>query len=378
MIQSPFFWLYIFFLFLIFIFLTNRISFHPPCGFGEVYWTLSWSTGFISIQTLLSGFFLKNWDFTLSGIPTLSGWSKIFLAFITLWVLWMAADHLTWRFLRLKPVDFKRTGAKKIKVDSRFAPPFGFLKSIGMENQIYQPQVTEYELKLEGWPKEFSGLTIVQISDLHYGKYLSKDYLKAVLEKAKSLKPDLYALTGDFINFKKDVPPMRGLLKGFKAPLGVYAVLGNHDHGADPAGLTQALKEDGIRVLDNEVIIHRKKGKRLALMGAAELWFGNRDVSAIRKAQADAKILLAHHPDHFYLAKETNTAIQISGHCHGGQICFPLIGPLIVPSSQGRKYAGGFYKEKNSVLFVTNGIGCYPPVRTLCPPEIVKLTLRSA
>ena len=105
-----------------------------------------------------------------------------------------------------------------------------------MKNQLYQPQVSEYEVKLEGWPKELSGLTIVQISDLHYGKYLSNDYLKAILKKAKELKPDLFALTGDFINFKKDIPAMRGLLKGFKAPLGVYAVLGNHDHGADPMG----------------------------------------------------------------------------------------------------------------------------------------------
>jgi predicted MPP superfamily phosphohydrolase len=171
---------------------------------------------------------------------------------------------------------------------------------------------------------------------------------------------------------------MGGLLKGFKAKMGVYAVLGNHDHGADPVGLTAILKKDGIRVLDHEVVTFKKKGKTLAIMGAAELWFGKRDESAIRNVQADAKLLLAHHPDHFYLAKAVGTQIQISGHCHGGQICFPFIGPLIVPSSEGRKYAGGFYKEDHSVLFVTNGIGCYPPLRTLCPPEIVKLTLVSA
>jgi predicted MPP superfamily phosphohydrolase len=248
---------------------------------------------------------------------------------------------------------------------------------VGLKNQIYQPQVTEYELRLKDWPQEFSGMTIVQISDLHYGHYFSKDYLKTILAKAKSMKPDLYAFTGDFINFKKDVPAMSGLLKGFKAPLGVYGVLGNHDWGADAAGLTKALKKDGIRVMDHEVVFFKRKGKKLAVMGAAELWFGNQDESAIRNAQADAKLLLAHHPDHFYLAKAVGAQLQISGHCHGGQICFPFIGPLIVPSSEGRKYAGGFYKEKESVLFVTNGIGCYPPLRTLCPPEIVKLTLLS-
>jgi predicted MPP superfamily phosphohydrolase len=378
MILAPLFWVYLVFLFLIFIFLTNRISFHPPCGWGEAYWTLSWSTVFISIQTFLSVLFLKQWDFTWAGLSLQSPSSIIYMGVVVSWVGWMVLDHFTWKFFRLKPLLVKKTKVEKIKVDKKFVAPFGFLKRLGMENQLYQPQVTEYEVKLEGWPKEFSGLTIVHISDLHYGKYLSNDYLKAILKKAKELKPDLFALTGDFINFKKDIPAMCGLLKGFKAPLGVYAVLGNHDHGADPIGLTQALKEDGVRVLDHEVVYHSRKGKKLAVMGAAELWFGNRDESAIRNAKADAKILLAHHPDHFYLGKASGAHLQISGHCHGGQICFPFIGPLIVPSNQGRKYAGGFYHEKNTVLFVTNGIGCYPPLRLLCPPEIVKLVLKPA
>ena len=378
MFLQTLFWLYLLFLFLIFIFMTNRVSFHPPCGWGEAYWTLSWSAVFISTQTVLSLLFLRNWDFTWAGWASQSLSSEIYIGLVALWVLWMALDHIIWKFFRLKPVHFKKVKSEKIKVDKRYVAPFGFLKWFGIENQLYEPQVVEYEVKLAGWPKELSGLSLVQISDLHYGKYISKDYLKAVLHKAKQLKPDLFALTGDFINFKKDIPAMKGLLKGFKAPLGVYAVLGNHDHGADPVGLTKALKDDGVQVLDHEVVYFKRKGKKIAIMGAAELWFGNRDESAILNAKADAKILLAHHPDHFYLGKKSGAQIQISGHTHGGQICFPIIGPLIVPSNQGRKYFGGFYREKNTVLFVTNGIGCYPPLRVLCQPEIVKLVLKPA
>jgi predicted MPP superfamily phosphohydrolase len=374
----PLFWLYLFFLFLIFIFLTNRISFHPPCGENEFWWTARWSLLFVSVEAGLSFLFLRTWDFSWDGFLALPLWEQLYPLFVALWIFWMVLDHFAWKFLVLKPVPVIKTGVEKIPVADSFKPPFAFLKWIGLGNQIYRPQVTEYELRLKDWPQEFSGMTIVQISDLHYGHYFSKEYLDVVLKKAKSLKPDLYAFTGDFINWKKDVATMSGLLKGFKAKYGAYAVLGNHDMGADPVALTAALKKDGIRVMDNEVALFKKKGKTLAVMGAAELWFGNKDVSAIRNAQADAKLLLAHHPDHFYLAKETNTPLQLSGHCHGGQICFPLIGPLIVPSSEGRKYAGGFYKEKESVLFVTNGIGCYPPLRTLCPPEIVKLTIITA
>jgi predicted MPP superfamily phosphohydrolase len=290
----------------------------------------------------------------------------------------MVLDHLIWRLFRLKPVDFKRVRTEKIKINQRLTAPYGFLKHFGIENQIYQPRIIEYEVKLEGWPPELSGLSIVQMSDLHYGEYISNDYFEIVLDKAKRLKPDFFALTGDFVNFQKDISVVRGLINGLKAPLGVYAVLGNHDFGADPEGLTQALEKDGVRVLNHEVVYHRWKGKKLAIMGAAELWFGKKDASAILNAKADAKILLAHHPDHFYLGKKSGAQIQISGHTHGGQIRFPLLGPLIVPSIQGRKYAGGFYREENTVLFVSNGIGCYPPIRVLCPPEIVKLVLKSA
>ncbi len=373
----PLFWVYLSFLFFIFIFLTNRISFHPPCGSNEFYWTSKWSAVFIAVESVLSLLFLYKWDFTVDGFAELEWYSKVYLLFIFLWVAWMAVDHAVWKATVLKKVLYRKIRIEKIPVDSRFQAPYGFLKFFGLGNQIYQPQITEYEVRLENWPQEFSGLTIVQISDLHYGKFFPKEYLKIVLQKAKSLKPDLFALTGDFVNWKSDIPTMSGLLKGFKAPMGVYAVLGNHDHGAGAVEMTKALKKDGIKVMDHQVVTFKRKGKKLAVMGAAELWFGNKDESTIRNAQADAKVLLAHHPDHFYLAKKTGTHLQISGHTHGGQICFPLIGPLIVPSSEGRKYAGGFYKENRSVLFVTNGIGCYPPVRTLCPPEIVKIKLLS-
>lgn len=378
MFLQPLFWIYLFSLFLIFIFLTNRISFHPPRGWGEVFWTFSWCSSFLIAQTGFSFFYLKNWDFTWSGLFSLQSSSLIYLSLVVLWILWMVLDHFFWKFIRLHPLQVKKIKTVKIKSNPKFVPPFGFLKKLRIENQLYQPKLIEYEVKLEGWPKEWSGLTIVQISDLHYGKFFPVEYYEPILQQARKLKPDLFAFTGDLINSKKDALAMKGLLKGFKAPLGVYAVLGNHDMSAGPEALTRVLTHEGIRVLDNEVVYHKRKGKTLAIMGAAELWYGNRDRSAILNSKADAKLFLAHHPDHYFLGKRSGAHLQISGHTHGGQIRFPFLGPLIVPSNQGRKYAQGFYREKNTVLFVTNGIGCYPPIRTLCPPEIVKLVLKPA
>jgi hypothetical protein len=328
------------------------------------------------VQTGFSFICLRNWDFTWSGLFSLPLSSLIYISLVTLWVLWMVLDHLFWKFIRLQPLQVKKIKTVKIKSNPKFVPPFGFLKKVGIENQLYQPQLIEYEVKLEGWPKEWSGLTIVQISDLHYGKFFPTEYYEPILRQIKKLKPDMFAFTGDLINSKKDALAMKGLLKGFKAPLGVYAVLGNHDHSAGAEALTRVLMQDGIRVLDNEVVYYKRKGKTLAIMGAAELWYGNQDRSAILNSKADAKLFLAHHPDHYFLGKRSRAHLQISGHTHGGQIRFPFLGPLIVPSNQGRKYAQGFYREKNTVLFVTNGIGCYPPLRTLCAPEIVKLVLK--
>jgi uncharacterized protein len=134
----------------------------------------------------------------------------------------------------------------------------------------------------------------------------------------------------------------------------------------------------GIKVLQNEVKTIRRKGKTLSLMGVDDLWTGQKNEKAILEAGGDAKIMLAHNPDHFYLSAKTGAHLQISGHCHGGQVCFPLVGPVIVPSKMGRNYAGGFFREGQTVVFINRGIGGFPQVRTLCRPEIVKLTLISA
>ena len=186
-------------------------------------------------------------------------------------------------------------------------------------------------------------------------------------------------MTGDFISFPQHVPLVGKLFKGLKAPLGVYAVLGNHDHWADAPGLVRVLRRDGVRVLINETVFFKRKGKTLALMGTDDKWTGDKNTRLLfgREGRRQDFFWPINSPDHFKLAKEIGAHLQISGHCHGGQICFPLVGPLVVPSDEGRKYAAGFIREKKSVMFINRGIGGYPPIRTLCPPQVVKLILRS-
>jgi predicted MPP superfamily phosphohydrolase len=370
----PLVWIFLFFQFQIFIFLINRFGIRPHRQVKEFLWVLFFLSAQGGTSILLAGV----WDFQVFSVLTLPLLAQLYLGLVAGWVFLLWVDHAWWLLVRKKPVDFRVLNRRFPNRPSRWQAPFAFLNRTPFKNQIYDLEVVEFEVKLPGWPREWDGLSIVQVSDIHIGKFVHPDYLRFVVGEARKLKPDLYALTGDFISFAKDVPLIGKLFKGLKAPLGVYAVLGNHDHWADAPALVRVLKKDGVRVLINETVTLRRKGKNLALMGVDDKWTGNQDVEAVLKAPGDAKILLAHQPDHFYLAKKTAAHLQISGHCHGGQICFPLIGPLVVPSDEGRKYAAGFIREGNQTLFIHRGIGGYPPLRTLCPPQVVKLILKSA
>jgi predicted MPP superfamily phosphohydrolase len=376
--QQPLFWLFLPCQFLIFVFVANRVAFHPRRVLPETLWVEGGSLLLLSLQSALVRGLAHAWDFRMESFSSVPLFWKVYAILSVLWVLIMAADHLVWYGFRLQRVDARMTAQRFPNRPPRFKVPFAFLNSLSIDNQFYDLEVVEYDLYLPHWPKAFSGLSLVQLSDIHYGKYTHKDYLRMVCEEAKKLKPDLFAFTGDFVSHFKDIAPMRRVLKGFKAPLGVYALLGNHDHWAGAAEMRKVLEDDGIRVFQNEVVYLKRKGKTLALLGADDYWEGKKDMTPLLQAKGDAKILLAHQPDHFYLAKKLRANLQISGHCHGGQICFPLIGPLIVPSLKGRKFAGGFLRQEETTLFIHRGIGGFPPLRTLCRPQVVKLVLKSA
>jgi uncharacterized protein len=378
MFLQPLFWFFLLCQFLISIYLVNRVSFHPRQVIPEALWVLLWTLLLLGIQFFLILGLVRVWDFRMESFTAVAfSWKVIALGSV-LWVFFMTVNHLEWYWFRLQPVDVRMTAQRFPNHPPRFKVPLAFLENFFIDNQVYDLEVVQYDLYLPQWPKEFSGLSLVQLSDIHFGKYIHKDYLRMVFEEAKKLKPDFYALTGDFISHFKDIAPIRGLLKGFKAPLGVYALLGNHDHWAGASEMRKALEDDGIKVLQNDVVYLKRKGKTLALLGVDDLWEGKKDIAPLLQAKGDAKILLAHQPDHFYLAKKLKARLQISGHCHGGQICFPLIGPLIVPTIQGRKFAAGFIREKGSTLFIHRGIGGFPPLRTLCRPQVVKLVLKTA
>jgi predicted MPP superfamily phosphohydrolase len=204
-------------------------------------------------------------------------------------------------------------------------------------------------------------------------------------------RPDLVALTGDYVNdFARNphtrTPDMNNCareLGRLRARRGVFAVFGNHDFPSLPEDNPDRvpwLRAGITPLLDEAITLPIGGGARLVLVGLRsslmrpvfpELFFpqvpGGTDVF---------RLLLWHEPDRAAESARAGAHAQLSGHTHGGQVVVPGVGPLVLPP-QGKLYAAGRFDVEGMPLFVTRGIGMLPPrVRFCCPPEVALLTLR--
>jgi uncharacterized protein len=244
-----------------------------------------------------------------------------------------------------------------------------------------QVDVSRVNVNLPRLPEEFNGLTIAHLSDIHYGPFISADYLHRCVEIANSLNPDLVALTGDFtFGAKAYAEPCGEILSGLQARIGKFAVLGNHDHYNSAGRVTRALRQAGITVLIDEKERLEKRGEKLWLFGVDDLFHGSTDLVKLYQdcPTAEMRITLAHNPDFLdeYATKRQYTDFMLSGHTHGGQIRFPLLGAPHLKLF-GHEYIMGLQRQGTMQVYTTRGIGTVgPPVRFLCPPEIVLYTLQ--
>jgi predicted MPP superfamily phosphohydrolase len=179
---------------------------------------------------------------------------------------------------------------------------------------------------------------------------------------------------------KAEVAPEKiaASLKDLQAPLGVYAVLGNHDWWFNGKHVRKAFDDAGIRVIDNHALPIEKEGNRFWLVGLGDAWTGRPAVNetfAMVPAGAPT-IALTHNPD-LFLQLPDRDLLLLAAHTHGGQVNLPFVGRLVVPSKYGQRFAAGLVREDSKTLFVTTGIGTSIfPVRFRVPPEIVILTIR--
>ncbi len=239
-------------------------------------------------------------------------------------------------------------------------------------------------IAMSAWPSSLNGLKIAALSDIHAGSpFIDADKLRLIVERTNETQPDVIVLLGDYMVknswHSKQMPPelIASALKGLRAPLGVFAVLGNHDWWYDRVHVRSAFESQGIRVIDNDVVRLEKNGQTFWLVGIADAWSLSDDIAgtAQRVPRGEPAIALTHNPDILPRFPQS-FLLTLAGHTHGGQVNLPFIGRRIVPSEFGQRYAAGYIQEEGKHMFVTTGIGTSVfPVRFRVPPEIAVLTL---
>jgi uncharacterized protein len=254
-------------------------------------------------------------------------------------------------------------------------------------------------LALANLPAAFEQTRIVQISDIHLRGWTEPAFLRHIVRRVNEMKPDIVALTGDFVSFSPGplwdkLRPRALRAAGECAEIlshlectQRYAVMGNHDLAVGTREVTGALAAHGITVLNNRAVAVER--------GAAKIWIaGMLDPSdkrprperaipaAVRQQPEQPVILLCHSPDYAdeLLTRPVGQSVDLmlSGHTHGGQVRLPLIGALARPPL-GKKYTRGWFQLGHMQLYVSQGIGTVGlPFRFDCPPEITELVLTKA
>jgi len=254
-----------------------------------------------------------------------------------------------------------------------------------------RPRLVRVDIALPRLPANFDGLTIAHLSDFHFDPYFSVTPIEAAIRLVNDVKPDIAVLTGDFVTLPllktratvraatRQIEPCAELLRQLRAPLGIWAVLGNHDVFTHALHVETTLRQSGIQVLRNRAVPRERDGTRIWLAGVDDVLAGVDDLNrALRGVPAaDAVILLVHEPDFADQVANYPVDLQLSGHSHGGQVRFPFVGPIYLPEL-GQKYPLGLRQIGRLKLYTNPGVGTLRiPVRWNCPPEVTLIRLRS-
>ena len=268
----------------------------------------------------------------------------------------------------------------------------------GFSNK-YNYQTKRLRLKYPNLPMAFSGLKIVQISDIHCGSFTNKEAVVKGVEKALALKPDLILFTGDLVNNKaEEMADYMDVFDKLKAPMGVYSILGNHDYGdyvewpdahskrKNLENLKQVHQELGWRLLMDEHVLLERDGQHIALIGIQN-WSALRSFARygnLNKAYQGAenipfKILMSHDPTHWdaeVRPKFPDIDLMLAGHTHGMQFGVEIPGFKWSPVEYVYKQWIGLYKEGAQKLYINRGYGFIGyPGRVGILPEITFIEL---
>ena len=248
----------------------------------------------------------------------------------------------------------------------------GFAEAQGL------PGLRRVRLTVPQLPPAWEGLVLVQVSDVHAGRYMSARRMRRIRDLVARIPADMIVFTGDQMDRREsDAPAFASGFAGLEAPLGVYGILGNHDHYIDPAISVHALERAGATPLVNDSRTFERDGQHLALVGLEDLAAGPGRLPqfSLLGQHPDAfRICLCHQPQGWHDAADAGAHLTLAGHTHGGQIALPTRN-VNVARFQTR-YISGPYRREDAFLYVSRGIGVGAvPVRVGAPPEIDVISL---
>ena len=271
--------------------------------------------------------------------------------------------------------------------------------SYGIISGAHDYRFRRKTIYLPNLPKEFDGITIGQLSDIHSGSFFNKTAVKGGVEMFLREKPDLIFFTGDLVNNESsEVKDYINIFDKLKAPLGVYSTTGNHDYGDYATWSSEAAKrknfqdliaahdEMGYDLLMNEHRFIQIGNEKIAVLGN-ENWgagrfskYGNLDKAYSGSEEAPVKLLLSHDPSHWdaqVRPSHPDIDVMFAGHTHGFQFGVEVGDFKWSPSQYVYKQWAGLYQEDNQYLYVNRGFGYLGyPGRVGMPPELTIITLK--
>ncbi len=380
-----------------------------------LFW-IHWSVPILLMLLFMSVFVLRDYSSTPFGSAYFFFVIGYFMFFylpkvvFTIFVLiHYLLFYLSWLFKRITPTKTivykycnKLQNTKTILFTGFiFASLFIILVLKGIFIDRFNYEVKTVNLSFDNLPKEFDGLRIVQISDIHITNFnFHKNQLQKAVTITNNLKPDLILFTGDLVSNRSDeANGFTDIFKQLQATIGKYSILGNHDYGEyyrwknedekrkNMELLYQIEKEMGFRLLRNESEIFYRGGSQIALIGI-ENWgkrpfpqYGDYELATRQITNIPFKILLSHDPDNWAVnvTGKTDVALTLSGHTHGMQFGIDWDWFQWSPVKWRYPQWNGLYYHENQYLYVNLGLGCIAfPGRIGIRPEITVFELKSA
>ena len=241
-------------------------------------------------------------------------------------------------------------------------------------NPLLRVEIERRTLFCPRLPPALEGLRIAHLTDLHMSSRLGRAYFEEIVRQANEAEPDLVCLTGDIVEHAPQLEWVESVLSGLESRVGSFFVLGNHDAYLDSDELRHRLEAIGFTDASRRGIQFGLDRGGLFVCGDERPWFRR---YCDPPSDAAFTIALLHTPDRFAWAARHGIDVALAGHTHGGQIRFPLLGPLLCPSRHGVRYASGDFHRGRTRMHVSRGSGSLFPLRYGCPPELGILTLRS-